>query len=204
MKCKVEGCSKDAQYKEKQLCQMHYFRIMRNGTTDTLPKSRKYRLQNPAGYQKIFEPNHPTVNSDGYAYEHRFVVYEEYGENLPNCAICGKVTDWETCHIDHIDRDVTNNKLDNLRPLCRGCNTFRDYPDQHTLNGHHAVTCNGKTMTPTEWARQPGVNVSHSTIVHRLAKGMSAQDAIFSEKKTHNGKGKTDNRPRKTARRKKS
>jgi hypothetical protein len=191
VKCKIEGCNRVVRYKGKQLCQMHYFRIMRNGFSDLLPKVRKYRIQNPAGYQKIYEPKHRLANSDGYVYEHRFMVFERYGECLPRCEICGKPTCWETCHIDHIDNDVTNNALGNLRPLCRGCNTFRNYPEQHTISGRHGIAYGGLTMTAAEWARQPGVNVCRATILNRLAQGMGMHEALHAPKKTHNGKHKT-------------
>lgn len=185
MQCKVDGCNRDAMYRGKQLCQMHYFRVMRNGTTDTLPKTRKYRTQNPAGYQKIYEPSHPLKDSTGYVYEHRFVVYGKYGTSLPACEICGKPTFWDSCHIDHIDKDVTNNKLENLRPVCRGCNTFRDYPEQHLAKNAHSITHNGKTMTATEWARQENVNVCGNTIVRRLREGKSVYEALYGRKITH-------------------
>jgi len=50
VKCHIDGCDRDAQYKERQLCQMHYFRHMRNGhyglkgwRSPTTPKPRKAR-----------------------------------------------------------------------------------------------------------------------------------------------------------------
>lgn len=123
MDCVIPECDRSADYKKQQVCQKHYFRFMRNGSYE--PRQRKYRIQNPAGYQKLSESNHPLANKDGYVYEHRFVVYNHYGTDLPSCELCGKATDWETCHIDHKDNDVSNNLLGNLRPVCRPCNTMR-------------------------------------------------------------------------------
>lgn len=207
MKCKIIGCDRDATYKGKQLCQKHYFRIMRNGDTELLLEkkkrllgySRKYRVTMPGkGYQRIYEPNHPLKDHLGYVSEHRFVIYKKYGEVLPNCEICGKETNWETCHIDHIDRDVTNNHESNLRPLCAGCNTWRDRPPEHTLNNRIAITFNGITQTAHEWSRHPDVNVTGHTIRRRLKEGASFEEALFGDKKTHNGKPFIDNRIRKT------
>lgn len=198
MKCSIEGCGRNARYKSKQLCQMHYFRLWRNGTVELKPKGYKYRQENPQGYQYIYEPDHALAITTGYVSEHRYLIYEKYGMNLPDCEICGKPTDWKTCHIDHIDNNPRNNNIDNLRPLCRGCNTFRDYPAQHTLSRNHSITYDGLTMTATEWARDPRIKVSGSTIVLRIKRGMSVYDALFSDKVTHNGKPKTDNRIRKT------
>lgn len=40
MKCCVEGCERDAHYKAAQLCQMHYFRQRRYGTTETVKRGK--------------------------------------------------------------------------------------------------------------------------------------------------------------------
>lgn len=193
MQCKIEGCGRDAAYKEQGVCQKHYFRFMRFGTYE-LTQSRKYRTQNPAGYQKLYEPNHPLANMDGNVYEHRFIIYNKYGCILPDCEICGKPTVWETCHIDHKDNDVTNNAESNLRPVCNPCNTRRFYPEQHTIKGRYPITYGGVTKTASEWARHPGVDVSHATIKRRLAIGMSVYAALYAPKKTHNGIGKGKSR----------
>lgn len=187
MECTIDGCSKEIAYKERQICQMHYFRYMRNGTYDIKIKERKYRYTNPAGYQYLWEPDHPMARSTGTVSEHRFVVYNRYGENLPDCELCGAPTDWKTCHVDHIDEDVANNHQDNLRPVCRPCNTMRSRikNPEHIHKNHTAVTHNGETKTAEEWSRCDGVEVSGATIRKRIKDGMSSSDAIFSSRKTH-------------------
>jgi len=201
MKCKIDGCDRDAMYTQALLCQKHYFRIMRNGHPELLRDlkqrdlgySRVYRVTMPGkGYQRLYEPGHPLCDKSGTVSEHRKVVFDRYGYDLPDCEICGKPTDWVTCHIDHIDRDVKNNSQDNLRPLCRQCNVWRDYPPQHTLPGAHSLTYNGITKTPQEWAREPWVNVSGSAIRHRMRRGMSDYDCLFAPKITHNGNSKAE------------
>lgn len=196
MKCHVEGCGRDARYKAAQLCQKHYFRVRRNGATESVGErkkretgaSRKLRVTMPgAGYQRIYEPGHPLADSQGYVSEHRKVVFARYGDYLPNCELCGIPVTWGTVHIDHIDRNVKNNSETNLRPLCRPCNTQRDVPPQHTYGHHHSLTFDGKTDTPTGWERDPRVKVSRKTIVARKAAGMSDFDALFAPKVTHNG-----------------
>ena len=182
MTCKIDGCSRDAKYKEKKVCQMHYFRFMRNGSYD-LRKTRKHRISNPAGYQKLYEPKHPLVNSDGYVYEHRFVYFNEVDCAPDSCKICGTNISWSDCHIDHIDEDVANNDKGNLRALCRSCNVFRGHTEKSM--GKVFLTIGGKTMTPSSWARMPGVKVACNTIMRRKKHGMSDYDAVFSRKITH-------------------
>ena len=193
MQCKIDGCDGEVMYAGKMLCQKHYFRFMRYGTYELVgprdrdgnPAIRKMRRSNQAGYQLLFEPLHPLAMADGYVYEHRKVIYSIHGDKLPDCEICGKPTDWKTCHIDHKDNDVTNNEPENLRPLCRACNTFREYPDQHTKKSSMAVSFDGVTQTPAEWARDSRVSVTGKTIALRKISGMSDFDALFAPKLTH-------------------
>lgn len=207
MKCRVDGCDMDAQYKGEQLCQKHYFRLRRNGHLELaleikrreLGYTRKNRVTMPGkGYQRVYDPEHALADSGGYVSEHRKVVYQQYGEVLPPCQLCGASINWATCHVDHIDFNVKNNDPGNLRPLCNACNTRRVFPDQHTITGHWAITFDGETKTPAEWERDPRVSVTGGTIKRRKAKGMSDCDALFSEKITHNGNPYIDRRPKKT------
>lgn len=136
MICKAKECKRKSTYKGLNLCQKHYFRFWRNGRLDKIPKSerkkppkrkRKYRTQNAKGYQMIDSVDHPLAMKNGYVYEHRMIIYLEFGENLPPCECCGKLVKWKnySCHIDHKDEDVTNNERSNLRVLCNGCNVGR-------------------------------------------------------------------------------
>lgn len=180
-KCKVDGCERSAMYKADQVCQKHYFRMMRNGTYDVVKKDRKERIENPAGYQLIYNPAHPLAQANGYVYEHRMVAHEKYGENLPPCELCGKATSWKayTTHIDHIDEDVRNNNPENLRPLCNGCNSRRGANPAHEKVNAMAIEFQGVIDTPTGWARDERVLVSGKTVRCRVKKGWSVEDALF-------------------------
>lgn len=182
MICSVDGCDNSAMYKSAKLCQKHYFRLMRNGTTNTI-RARKYRARNAAGYQLVFEPKHPLANKSGYVYEHRFVYFNEVCSSPNKCEICNTEISWDTLHIDHKDNDVTNNKPVNLRATCRPCNTFRGSSSASMSN--NPIDIDGVVMSAEEWSRQEGVKVSGKTIRNRISGGMSAYDAVFSEKKTH-------------------
>lgn len=188
-KCKVDGCDRNSNYAEKNVCQKHYFRFMRNGhyglkeTRAEIVRHREYRTQNPAGYYLIYEPQHPLSQKQGNVYEHRAVYYAEISETVESCDLCGDKVTWDTCHIDHIDESVTNNKKKNLRCLCRSCNVFRG----HTAfsMGKYFLTINGISKTANAWARADGVEVSITTILRRKRNGMSDYDAVYGKRLTH-------------------
>lgn len=129
------------------------------------------------------------AQKSGMIYEHRVAVYSKYADDLPPCAICGAVIDWGNCHIDHIDEDRSNNDISNLRPLCRTCNVMRGRKSpEYKYKGHYAITCNGVTKTPCEWARDENIFVSIGAIIRRKKRGMSDEDALHAPKVTHKRK----------------
>lgn len=75
-------------------------------------------------YDNRYIKDHPRFGTGVFGL-HRVKIYEKYGENLPDCEVCGKPVFWDSCHIDHIDNNPQNNEIENLRPLHRGCNTSR-------------------------------------------------------------------------------
>ncbi|PXX59503.1 Flagellar basal body rod protein [Pseudomonas sp. LAMO17WK12:I10] len=192
MQCSVENCGRAAMYKTAQLCQMHYFRVMRNGTTDKLPTSRQQRVITPNGYVRVYEPGHPLADKGGYVFEHRHVMWAEVGPGGRDCELCGKHETWLTCHVDHIDENRQNNARSNLRILCRGCNTRRGVtPESHANRSDVGlIEFEGKRNTATQWGMDPRVMVTGATIMRRKRQGMPDYDALFAPKKTHNGRGR--------------
>lgn len=190
--CSVQGCERSANYKKDMICQMHYFRRMRNGSFNLKETKceRQGYLEHSNGYRLIKMPGHPLARKCGAIFQHRAVAFEKYGWDIPPCEFCGASSDWFTrkTHIDHIDEDRTNNSPENLRVLCNPCNTKRTEKIHHKYDHCTAVTIDGVTKTPTEWSRHPGVQVSAVAIRHRLSKGYSHRDAVYAPKKTHNGR----------------
>ena len=187
MQCSVEQCENPVRYKAACLCQKHYFRRMRYGTTDLVRKPACGRLTSPNGYSLVYVGPHHLKTNNGYLFEHRKVVFDKYGVNLPDCELCSKKLNWETCHVDHIDNNRKNNDPSNLRPLCSTCNTRREYPDAHTMKGNHAIDLDGVTLTANEWSRAGDGYLSHNAIVRRIKSGMTAEQALLTAKTTHKG-----------------
>jgi hypothetical protein len=182
MICKVDGCGRKARYQKALLCQKHYFRVRRNGTTETI-RTRNYRSRNAAGYQLLYEPTHPLSGVNGYVYEHRMVYHDEITASPASCEICSSAINWKNLHIDHKDNDITNNKKENLRATCRPCNTFRGWSSAGMSKS--PIELDGVSRSAQEWSRQDGVFVCGNTIIRRMASGMSAYDAIYGAKLTH-------------------
>lgn len=183
MTCVIDGCDRQAQYKARGICQMHYFRHMRTGQYD-LPKKERKKVVTPNGYVRVYAKGHALANGS-YVFEHRMVAYEEYGDQLPGCAMCGAKITWETCHIDHIDENRQNNSSENLRPLCNACNTRRSRKDEHEYDHCMGLTHNGETKSATEWAKDPRVFISAASIRRRKRAGMTDSQALFAPKETH-------------------
>lgn len=184
-KCKVAGCDRQAMYKSQMVCQMHYFRMMRTGSYEK--KGRSLRTHNAKGYQMLYLPKHPLAMKNGYVYEHRVVMHQLHGDNPMNCNKCRRTIDWSTVHVDHVNENVKDNSPENLRFLCNGCNVMRTrkHQKEHTKKRRVGITCNGITLTATEWSRMPNVKISRGTISRRIKNGSSPYDAIYGEKETH-------------------
>jgi hypothetical protein len=187
MKCKVDDCERDAVYKEKCVCQKHYFRMMRYGTYETTRVGKaKDRIVTPNGYIKIYRPNHEMSDKRGYAFEHRYNLFEKFNGSELECEKCGAYWNWRPYkdHVDHKDNNKENNDTSNLRPLCNACNTRRTKRVFHKESGRMSVTYKGETKTPEEWSRDDKCTVSGHTISRRIRKGQTAYEAIFSPSRT--------------------
>lgn len=192
MQCCVDDCERTATYKSAKLCQKHYFRKRRGGTTELREKlAARDRSVTPNGYVRIYRPDHP-LGHKNYVFEHRSVMWDALGAECSSCELCEKPQSWKTCHIDHIDENRHNNSRDNLRVLCRGCNVKRGFkPESYSTRSKNGlIEFEGRRDTAASWARDPRVMVAGHTILRRKASGMSDFDALFSKKITHNSEEK--------------
>lgn len=162
--CIVEGCECKVTRKTAKMCEKHYYRQRRTGSTNDTKRSGV--VKNSNGYLKQRLPSHPLSDSQGYVYIHRKVLFDS--GPIMVCAHCGAKQSWSTCHVDHLDDDKTNNKLSNLCISCSVCNTSRGkYKMIKKIRDMNAVhTYNGETMCLIEWARNIGI--SHQALQYRL------------------------------------
>lgn len=112
---------------------MHYQRVRVRGTTDAAPrKVKKASYVQTGGYICTLAPEHPTAASNGYAYEHRRVLFDAIGPGEHACFWCERVVRWDAERgdrsrlvVDHMDGNKKNNALENLKPSCHRCNATR-------------------------------------------------------------------------------
>lgn len=124
-RCKVENCNKPATRTGTCLCELHYYRLRRTGTTQ--PRIPRGWFMH-GGYVKLVCPTHPLADSNGTVMEHRAVAYKEHGGVCPPCFWCGKKLRWDrSTHVDHLDGIKDNNTPDNLAVSCSACNRMRGY-----------------------------------------------------------------------------
>lgn len=123
LKCRIEGCGKDARYVGDPLCYGHYSRLRRKGHFELEPKRERYRKR--AGYIECKCPGHPMARRSGWTYEHRVVLYDEIGSGPHPCHWCGQALDWCDIVVDHLNERKDDNRPANLVPSCTFCNRSR-------------------------------------------------------------------------------
>lgn len=170
MNCSVEGCARERKSKRSDYCSLHYMRVWRYGRT-SLREDVKPKLE-PSGYVRV-----------GSEREHRKVFKKAYAEIVPDCWGCGKPLSWDmgkAMHIDHINEDKSDNRIENLRASCWKCNVRRSAP-----GGSITLDARGRSMCVKDWSREPDVSFCYASILRRVKKGLSPEEALFGKKKTH-------------------
>lgn len=178
--CRVDGCSRVANRVSYQLCEMHYYRLRRNGSTGIV-RQRKPQLEHSSGYVIIYAHGHPLTHglAGSYTYEHRVVFYDNHGPGPFSCNWCGVEVTWETMHVDHVNAAVNDNRIENLVASCPGCNRARGTEKmKSTMRRTRArlIEWNGEALTAGEWADRLGV--ARFTVEWRLKAGWPLARAL--------------------------
>ena len=120
--CTVAGCQEPATRSSRTICEKHYYRVRRNGSTDLAPVVESLRSN---GYVMVKAPGHSLAGKNGWAFEHRVVAFRKYGEGPHDCHWCGISLQWSEIVVDHINEVKTDNRPDNLVVACTPCNRAR-------------------------------------------------------------------------------
>lgn len=178
--CAVPGCEKPARSRSSGICEMHYYRQRRTGRLDLVPRARPETTAHTGGYLLLLAPGHPleTPGGNGRVYEHRTVYHAEHGEGPFRCHWCGKLVTWGDMHVDHLNDQPDDNRLENLVASCPACNQKRGVPKMRQVKrkSGRLLTAHGKTMCVSEWARELGV--SRAALQYRLENGWSVERAL--------------------------
>lgn len=123
--CSVDGCGEKAKLVGAGMCETHYYRMRRLGTTDLQPRIRKAASAN-GKYHAVTAKEHPLARKDGMLMEHRKVLYDRIGEAPHCCYWCGeRLETWAEIVVDHLNENKLDNRESNLVASCNACNMAR-------------------------------------------------------------------------------
>jgi hypothetical protein len=130
--CTLEDCDKPSRNRlSAALCKMHYHRQYRHGSTDRVATESGVTASFGRRYTAKYNPSHPLADKRGKVYTHRMVLFDEIGYGPHECHWCGTEVDWlpkgdpQELQPDHLNNIGDDNRLENLAPSCRACNTGR-------------------------------------------------------------------------------
>ncbi|ANI05477.1 hypothetical protein A210_23455 [Pseudomonas putida SJTE-1] len=185
--CCVPGCLAVANRKGARMCEKHYTRQRRTGTTDQVSRVKSGLLTNAYGYKLAHSPDHPLRRQSNRVYEHRIVYHAHHGDGPFACHWCSAQVTWDDMHVDHLNDRTDDNRPDNLVASCARCNQKRGLPKMtrtHQLKSDRRYTAHGKTMCLSEWSRH--LSISRAAIEYRLKAGWRHED-VFSPRKGRSG-----------------
>lgn len=178
--CQVDDCGSVTRSPGATYCEKHYMRVRRRGSLGLrqLPDV----VEHSNGYLLERAPGHPISPPLGRSrvYQHRKVFFDAHGIGPFQCHVCSSPVGWDTMHVDHLDDDPKNNALENLKPACPTCNTWRGKAKMIASSRKNGVqvTAFGRTQCHSEWAREFGLPLT--TLKRRLKDGWAPEDAISS------------------------
>lgn len=177
--CSVDGCEKLANRVKSGLCEKHYMRLRRRGTTEKIIKPKK--IAHSAGYVLVAPEDHPLMQgkpSGSRIYEHRMVFFDHYGGGNHQCHWCDKIISFDEMHVDHVNAIKNDNRIDNLVAACPTCNQARGIQKMTETMRQRGLmlTYKGQTKHVSQWASQLGI--TSSSLKSRLKSGWSVENAL--------------------------
>ncbi len=151
-RCKVEVCRSPVRSLNATLCDKHYRRLLRIGTTD---KRKPRKCKTSHGYLQVYDSKNQRME-----YEHRKVLFESMGSGPFKCYWCKKVVTKKTMHTDHLNEVKDDNDPSNVVPSCAICNQARGRHKMVAIMQARGVnlTFGNETMPLIEWAKRIGIS----------------------------------------------
>jgi hypothetical protein len=116
---------------------MHYHRQYRHGDVNAVAHESGVTASLGRRYRTKYAPQHPLAGKRGIVYVHRMVLFDAIGPGAHACHWCGTAVEWtrkgepRELQPDHLNGDGADNRVENLVPACRGCNTGRGSQARH-------------------------------------------------------------------------
>lgn len=176
-RCSVLGCDRPPRSSTSPHCEVHYYRLRRNGTLDTV--LAPHRIERADGYVLTPAAGHPMALGRGHAYEHRVVFFDAHGAGPHACHVCGREDMLENQHVDHLNEVRNDNRLENLKAACPDCNEWRGKDRAalaRTSPNVHWLEHNGLRLPMSEWAKRIGI--TPQSLSFRLRQGWSLDRAL--------------------------
>jgi hypothetical protein len=135
--CTEAGCTKPTRSRYATLCPMHYHRAYRHGSTATVATASGVSVSPGRKYKTKYVPTHPLASKHGIVYVHRMVLFNAIGYGPHACHYCQANIDWtrrgepNELQPDHVNNQGDDNRIENLVPCCRSCNTARAQQARH-------------------------------------------------------------------------
>lgn len=177
--CSVNECLSPANRISSGLCEKHYMRLRRKGSTEDL--KQKERTIHSQGYVMIANKEHPLASGKPVGtrlYEHRVVFFDTYGGGDHSCHWCGIQINFSEMHVDHVNAKKDDNRIENLVASCPKCNMGRcvDKMTKTMQERGLMITWNGETKHVSTWASELGIH--SNSLKARLKSGWSIDDAM--------------------------